>query len=412
MTNREPYSTRTPTNPGPSGFERRYRSPLVRILIAGVLLAAGHSAVPTEPNESAVAAEATQPDTIADPDASTGQISQDPLEPVVDSIRRWVPAKPIDREAPSFPKSELRKSREAWVHVTYCIDESGQTKNISILDSFGDDAFDRAAMRAVEGWRFEPALQGGSPVWQSRNETYLIFHLKRRYVGARPTFVRRYRQLNKLIDEKKYAEAAEMFDLNLANPDMSLYELGMLWVTRARLEMAGGDLYKLRMALVRATASEGSWIEDDVYEQMLELRVRVEARLGKWQEALDTYETLVEQAGGDDEKVLGLESTIASIEEQITGREILSVPAEVRRRNECAFCNDSWEFRPYRNAFTFVNVAGTLNSLEMRCDRKRFESKISPDVEWQIPAAWGQCRVQVYGEPGTTFDLVSFPDDA
>jgi TonB family protein len=66
-------------------------------------------------------------------------------------------ARTIKQTPPKYPHTELMKGKEAWVHVTYCIDESGETQNISILDSVGGPEFEQAAIDAVDQWEFEPA---------------------------------------------------------------------------------------------------------------------------------------------------------------------------------------------------------------------------------------------------------------
>jgi hypothetical protein len=88
------------------------------------------------------------------------------------------------------------------------------------------------------------------------------------------------------------------------------------------------------------------------------------------------------------------------------------IDAEVRTKDECNVCNNSWAFTPVRNDFSFANIAGTLESIEMRCNHKRYESAVSGHVEWHIPDDWGTCHVQVYGEPGTTFDVLMLPSDS
>jgi len=45
----------------------------------------------------------------------------------------------------------------------------------------------------------------------------------------------------------------------------------------------------------------------------------------------------------------------------------------------------------------------------MRCDHKLFESAVSDLVEWHIPDDWGTCHVHVYGDTGTTFDVLLLP---
>ena len=249
------------------------------------------------------------------------------VEPIADSIRRWVPAKVIERAPPTYPGIALNNRSEGWVHVTYCIDESGQTRNISILDSVGGNRFSKAARQAVEGWRFEPAMQNGTSVWQSGNEAYVFFRLSGRERAADKTFARQYKKINKLIAEREYTKAEQVFLDVLEKFELSMYELSMLWVARVRLEADTNDLYELRMALHRATVSDGELLEDHVHHSLLEMLVKVNVNLGKMQEAIQTFDELVELTGASHPAVVSLDPTIESVRSYMSQEAILSVNA-------------------------------------------------------------------------------------
>jgi TonB family protein len=330
---------------------------------------------------------------------------------VSESARQSTPAVQIRRDAPEYPRSELRKNREAWVHITYCIDETGAIQNVSVLDSIGNNAFDQAAIETVKNWEFEPAIQNGEPAWQSRNEVYINFAIETDDLSrkARPKFVRQFRKLGDYIDDGKLAEADKFFWQIYEAGDLSLYELGKLWAQRVRYEAKTGDYYRLNMALKRATASHGSWIEKDSYVRLLKARVQVEVRLGKYNQAMHSYGDLVEATGDDNEDVAAVRPIIERLREMIAGDQVLQIQAEVRSRGECIYCNNSWDFTPVRADFTITNIQGSLTSLDMRCDNKRFEAAVADLVEWHIPENWGKCHIQIYGEPGTTFDVFMLP---
>lgn len=333
------------------------------------------------------------------------------LKAVSASVQESIRAKQLTRNAPEYPRRELRRGREAWVHVTYCVDETGSVKNVSVLDSIGNDAFDKAAVATVQEWEFEPALQDGMPAWQSRNEVYINFALTPEKLGASPKFIRQFRKIGKLIDKENLDAADELFWEIYNSFDLSLYELGKLWAQRVRIDAMQGDYYRLNLALKRATASHGSWIEKDGYVRLLKLLVGVELRIGKYHEAIHSFNDLVDATSEDAEEVTALRATIDQLESMIGGDKVLQIPAEIRVRGDCTFCDDSWDFIPVRNDFRFVGVQGTLKSIDMRCDHKRFESIVSDEVEWHIPEKWGMCHVQVFGEPGTTFDVLMLPAD-
>ncbi len=336
-------------------------------------------------------------------------VEEEALMEVVESIEETTRAKSIRRDRPRYPGSEARKGREAWVHVTYCIDESGATQNVSILDSTGDGDFEVAAINTVKKWAYEPALREGTPVWQSRNDVYISFALEGNGKGASKDFILSYRRMARLIDEGDLQKADALFKKLYDDSDLSLYELGKLWVQRVKMEASSGDYYRLHMALTRATASGGKWIERESYASLLNLRTRTELQLGKYHEALRSYRRLVKATSETDERVVALQAAMDRLKSMIDGEQILKIPAEIRSLGDCAFCNDSWNFTPVRRNFSLSSIRGALTSIDMRCDNKRFETIVSDQVAWHIPEEWGTCRVKIYGEPGTKFDVLMLP---
>jgi len=344
--------------------------------------------------------------------ANAAQDADDTLTSVKESIRQSTPAIQIQRDAPKYPRTELQRGREAWVHVTYCIDESGSIQNVSVLDSIGNDNFDEAAVKTVRNWKYEPAIQNGKPAWQSRNEVYIMFALEQEDLGASRKFIRQFKKLSAYIKNNDLQAADELFWQIYETKNLSLYELGKLWAQRVRYEALVGDYYKLNMALKRATASHGSWIEPESYVQLLKARTQVEVHLGKYDRALHSFRDLAKAAGDEAAEVVALRPTIDRLQSMIVGETVMQINAEVRPRGDCQMCNDSWDFTPVRPDFTITNIKGTLDSLDMRCDNKRFEAKVAESVDWHIPDDWGKCHIQVYGEPGTTFNVLMLPDGA
>lgn len=342
------------------------------------------------------------------PDAEQSA-AQHKLDKVIESSRKLVPAKQIERRAPQYPRSALRDGGQAWVNIAYCIDETGSPQNVTVLDSVGSSRFDRAAIDAVQRWKFEPALVDGKPSWQSRNQAIITFAIERSNEGARRKFIGEFRRIGKLIDEDKLDEADERFQRVYDTYDLSLYELSKLWAQRARYEGKRGDMYKLDLALHRATASKGEWIDESSYVRLLQLRVKVELGIGKYREARRSFGELATAVGKDAEEVVALQPVMDKLRDMIQSKEILKINAVVRTRDECHYCNDSWHFSPVRRDFAFANISGSLKSIEMRCDHKHFESAVEDLVEWHLPDSWGSCNVQVYGDPGTTFDVMMLP---
>lgn len=337
--------------------------------------------------------------------------AEDASASITESARTYVPAKAIEKKAPRYPGSELRRYREAWVQLSYCIDESGVPQNVSVVDSVGDRNFERQAMSTIEDWRFEPAVVDGQPSWQSNNNQLVYFALEGQDLGADRDFIRSYKKIGKLLTANELDEADILFERLFSSDDLSLYESSKLWVQRAKYELNRGDLYMADLALRRASASKGKWIEAASYQQLLSLRVRVEAKLGQYADAISAYGRLKKTAGEDDPAVLELQPLMDKVQAMVDGDAVLKTSAEIRKKGECYGCNDSYIFKPARPQFSFSDVVGELASIKMRCKHKYYESKISDLVEWQIPETWGGCLIEIYGVPGTTFNILMYPNE-
>ncbi len=332
------------------------------------------------------------------------------LETVFGSAHTYEPAEIIARDAPRYPERERQRYREAWVVVSYCIDEAGIPQNLSVLDSGGSGVFEHAALEAAREWRFKPANLDGTPSWQSNNQVVVIFALEGTEKGASRKFTRNHRRLGELIDSGDLDEADELFQQMYADDDLNLYAMGRLWTQRVSYEMARSDYSRANLAIYRATVSTGQWIEKESYAGLLAARISIELYLGLYAEALEAYDALVELTGAESDVAREAKPRIDKLRELIDSDKTIKTQAEVRRRGECYRCNDSYAFSPVRRQFAFADVNGELTSIELRCTHRRFESPISDLVEWKIPESWGECSIQVKGDPGTTFSVLQFPE--
>lgn len=63
-----------------------------------------------------------------------------------------------------YPTAALRARQEGWVQVSFTIDTDGKPTDVKVTSSQPGRVFDRAAVDAVERYRFEPAMRDGQPV--------------------------------------------------------------------------------------------------------------------------------------------------------------------------------------------------------------------------------------------------------
>ncbi len=87
-------------------------------------------------------------------------------------------AVPLSRTPPLYPPRALARRIEGRVKVLFTVTEDGSVADPEVIESKPSGVFDRAALRAIQGWKFQKKTVGGQPVrWQSVQT--IIFQLKR-----------------------------------------------------------------------------------------------------------------------------------------------------------------------------------------------------------------------------------------
>ena len=72
---------------------------------------------------------------------------------------------PIVRVEPVYPQRALDRGIEGWVDVEFTVTEVGSVSAPRILrSSHAGGIFNRAALRAIERWKYEPKIVDGQPV--------------------------------------------------------------------------------------------------------------------------------------------------------------------------------------------------------------------------------------------------------
>lgn len=63
-----------------------------------------------------------------------------------------------------YPTAALRTNQGGWVLVGFTVTADGTTSNVHVIDAQPRHVFDRAAMEAIDHYRFKPATRDGNPV--------------------------------------------------------------------------------------------------------------------------------------------------------------------------------------------------------------------------------------------------------
>lgn len=76
----------------------------------------------------------------------------------------------VKNSPPRYPTSAMRSSQEGWVEVNFTIGVDGSVGDVKVIDAQPRHVFDRAAIDAVSRWKYQPALQNGSPISSERHQ--------------------------------------------------------------------------------------------------------------------------------------------------------------------------------------------------------------------------------------------------
>jgi protein TonB len=66
--------------------------------------------------------------------------------------------------SPAYPLDAWRKQQQGVVYLLVRVSSTGQAASVKLYRSSGFQSLDKAALKTVRGWRFQPALRAGKPV--------------------------------------------------------------------------------------------------------------------------------------------------------------------------------------------------------------------------------------------------------
>ena len=67
---------------------------------------------------------------------------------------------------------------EGWVDVQFTVGIDGSVRNPVVLAAEPRTIFDRAAIQAVKGWKYNPKIQDGKPVERQNLKVRIRFQLE------------------------------------------------------------------------------------------------------------------------------------------------------------------------------------------------------------------------------------------
>jgi hypothetical protein len=281
-----------------------------------------------------------------------------------------------------------------------------------IEDSSGNEDMEEAALKAIKGWKYTPAMENGVPVEQSMTRTMMRFQLEHSAKGARPGFAAKYRKILTFVRERKLEEAEPLLTDLQYREKQNLYEDAFFWWLRYLYLNARGGAEKdeLKNSLSRAIGYEEEYLPADILIAASQLLYQLYAEDMEIGYAIDAYERLLNSKGAKrsknfNEATSALETHVQKLREIIDGNNILMIDARVSE-------HDYWVYPLVRRSFSIRNPGGNLKLVDIRCSNRTQRYKLHEAEVWNIPEDWGKCCLYIKGEPGTTFTFYEYPKTA
>lgn len=86
-------------------------------------------------------------------------------------------ATPVVRIPPQYPHGPLSREIEGWVLVEFSITRTGTVEDIKVVDSDPPNTFNRAAIRAIKRWKYQPQMLNGKAIAQHNMREIFKFEI-------------------------------------------------------------------------------------------------------------------------------------------------------------------------------------------------------------------------------------------
>ena len=88
-------------------------------------------------------------------------------------------AVPMVRVPPQYPERALQRGIEGRVLIEFTISRSGSVKDAVVIAAEPSNIFNRAALKAVKQWKYNPKIVNGKPVEQPGQKIAIPFRLSK-----------------------------------------------------------------------------------------------------------------------------------------------------------------------------------------------------------------------------------------
>lgn len=315
------------------------------------------------------------------------------------------PAKVVKRKNPTYPAKAARDGQEGWVTLNYAVNEQGKVEEVVVIDSSGNRAFEKNAMRAVKKWRYEPAKKNGEVVYACQNKVRLEFFLADGEPGVTKEFKRLYSEVFDALDNNDVTRATQKVTRINERDAWNFTEI--IYANRVSLAYAQHiDDTLMQEYYANQSISNLPSTKKIEYDDLVILLAAFKSTAinGAYHDINKVYD---EFFAGDkklpnDEMSLALINQIEKIKSLVDEKIAEPAISRIARVNKFGVFHHTLS----KNNFEVVEVKGQLNELEIRCDSKFAKIQVNPHELIKIPAHWGNCGITIHGDNKTELTII------
>lgn len=309
-------------------------------------------------------------------------------------------AQVIKYQAPIYPRIAAERGDEGWVRLSFVVSADASIKDIQVIDHSDVDAFIRPAINAASKYQFQPATQNGIPV-DSIEEIKILFQMEGKPKGASRKFASKFRLFRKAILKEDRAKALVHLKALRTIKVNNHYEYAFLNLAEYYHGLLNKDNDFVQITRLRAAtriANVEPYIPNDAWGDAMKSLFVLEARVGDYGAALDTFERI------PDKKVFSdIRTKLDPFQQEIRQLRHNKTPISSKvKLNQRGF----GYLDLLKPVFTVSNLDGQVDSFRLSCDSGISTVEFRLDSEYKIPESFGRCSLRIRGLAESRFDLV------
>jgi hypothetical protein len=358
------------------------------------------------------------------------------------------PPEPINMNGRYMPAI----SGESIVKASYTIKADGTVDDIELEEIFWGSQLVRNTLRTtVSEWTFKPATVAGEAVDYFNNDYLFALRINPNApapaIGPRGRGADRSRDqgstsepnedtdsTSPLIDQAiltpaqlvltpdvkdaidemtayttalDYRRALRVVESSLRQDAVTVFDFALLQDMKTNILMEKDETYAALESAKLATLTAINFREEEYYllpdpilESALHKKMLLSASLRQHALTLATYNELKNRFDIENDEQLS--ELAATSQTALDSSEPLPLLAKI--------VEDEWSFDPSRPIFTATNIEGRINKIILRCERRTLELDYEEDVDWTLPASFGECEIVFTGRDNTAFVVYQFSE--